>query len=98
MAGQPERLFSQSILISVVRCTLSYIVFPFILPVVGITSGVNSGVGFILSAIAIAANALSIRRFWLAGHKYKVPVSALNLAIIVLLVVLVVGDANSLTL
>lgn len=93
---QPERLFSQSILISAVRCILSYVVFPFVAPVVGIASGLGSTVGLIIGSIAIVSNLYSIRRFWRSDHKYKWPVSLLNAGIIVLLVILMVLDANNL--
>jgi len=93
---QPEKVFSQSILISGIRCVLTYVVFPFIFPVIGITSGIGSTIGLIVGTIAIIANVFSIRRFWKADHRYKVPVSILNVGIIVLLVVLVILDANDL--
>ena len=93
---QPEKLFSQSILISGIRCVLTYVIFPFVFPIVGIASGVGSTIGLIVGTIAIAANLFSIRRFWKADHKYKVPVSLLNVGIIVLLVILVILDAGDL--
>lgn len=93
---QPERVFSQSILISAVRCLLTYVLFPFVFPIIGITSGIGSGIGLVIGTIAIVANVFSIRRFHKADHKYKWPVSALNAGIIVLLVILVALDANSL--
>ena len=93
---QPEKVFSTSILISGIRCMLTYVVFPFIFPIVGITSGIGSTIGLIIGSIAIAANVFSIRRFWKADHKYKVPVSILNVGIIVLLLVLIVLDAQDL--
>lgn len=93
---QPERVFSQSILISGIRCLLTYVIFPFVFPIVGITSGIGSGIGLIVGTIAIVANLFSIRRFHRADHKYKWPVSALNAGIIVLLVILVILDANDL--
>jgi len=93
---QPERVFSQSIVISGIRCMLTYVIFPFVFPVVGITSGIGSSIGLIVGSIAIVANVFSIRRFWKADHKYKVPVSILNVGIIVLLAILIVLDVNSL--
>ncbi|MCH9803615.1 hypothetical protein K0U73_07450 [bacterium] len=95
-ADQPERLFSQSILISGIRCLLTYLLFPFIFPIIGVTSGIGSTIGLIVGTIAIVANVFSIRRFHRADHKYKWPVSALNAGVIVLLVVLIVLDANDL--
>ena len=93
---QPERVFSQSILISGIRCVLTYVIFPFVFPIVGITSGIGSTIGLLVGTIAIVANVFSIRRFHRADHKYKWPVSALNAGIIVLLVILVAFDANNL--
>lgn len=93
---QPEGAFSTSIMISAVRCTLTYVVFPFVAPIVGIASGIGSTIGLIVGIIAIVANVFSIRRFWRADHKYKWPVSALNAGIIVLLLVLLAFDANNL--
>lgn len=93
---QPERLFSQSILISGIRCLLTYLLFPFIFPIIGVTSGIGSSIGLVVGTIAIVANVFSIRRFHKADHKYKWPVSALNAGVIVLLVILIVLDANNL--
>ena len=93
---QPERVFSQSVLISGIRCTLTYVIFPFVAPIVGIASGIGSTVGLIVGTIAIVANVFSIRRFWRADHRWKWPVSVLNAGIIVLLVILMVIDANDL--
>ena len=86
----------QSILISGIRCLLTYLLFPFIFPIIGVTSGIGSTIGLIVGTIAIVANVFSIRRFHRADHKYKWPVSALNAGVIVLLVVLIVLDANDL--
>lgn len=83
-------------MISGVRCVLSYVVFPFVAPIVGIASGIGSTIGLIVGSIAIVANVFSIRRFWRADHKWKWPVSILNAGIIVLLVILLVIDVNDL--
>lgn len=89
-------MFSQSILISAIRCTLSYVVFPFIAPIVGIASGIGSGIGLIVGLIAIVSNVFSIRRFHRSDHKYKWPVSALNAGIIILLLILMFVDVSNL--
>ena len=95
-ADQPERLFSQSILISGIRCLLTYLLFPFIFPIIGVTSGIGSTIGLIVGTIAIVANVFSIRRFHRADHKWKWPMTAINVGIIVLLIVLVAIDFTSL--
>lgn len=90
--SEPERVFSGSIVISGVRCVLTYLVFPFVAPLVGLAPGIGAGFGLAIGLFAIAANALSIRRFWRADHRLKKPVTALHLAVIALLVFLAVRD------
>ena len=93
---QPERVFSQSVLISGIRCMLTYVVFPFVAPIVGIASGIGSGIGLVVGLVAIASNVWSIQRFHRADHRYKWPISALNVGIIVLLLILMVIDLRDL--
>lgn len=92
-----QRTFSVSILISAIRCTLTYLVFPLLAPLLGLASGVGPTVGLIIGLVAIGANALSIRRFWRANHRWRWHMTALNSAVIVLLTILVVIDLRDLT-
>jgi hypothetical protein len=90
------RVFSRSILISAIRCTLTYVVFPWILPLVGLAPGTGPWIGVIISPIAIGCNVASIRRFWAADHRWKWPITVLNTGVIVLLVILFVVDLGEL--
>ena len=91
-----NRAFSTSILISAVRCTLTYVVFPWMLPAIGIAGGVGPGVGLAIGIIAIGFNFASIRRFWVSDHHWKIPITVLNSCVIVMLSVLVVLDLQDL--
>ena len=93
---EANRVFSTSILVSAVRCLLAYIVFPWLLPALGLAGGVGPGIGLVVGVVAIAFNLLSIRRFWRADHRWKWPITALNSAVIVLLSVLLVMDLGDL--
>lgn len=93
---EATRAFSTSILVSAVRCTLAYIVFPWLLPALGAARGTGPGIGVVVGTVAIAFNLLSIRRFWRADHRWKWWITALNSAVIVLLSVLLVGDLAAL--
>jgi hypothetical protein len=79
-------------IISAVRCALTYVIFPFVAPTVGFSSGVGPWVGVPLSVIGIAANVLSISRFWKNNHRWKWQISTLNVGVIILLSVLLVND------
>ncbi len=87
-----ERRFSQSMAVSGTRCLLTYLVFPYLLPVLGLADSVGPSVGVVVGLVAIVFNGLSIRRFWRADHRLKWPVSTVNAAVIGLLCYLTVGD------
>jgi hypothetical protein len=91
-----QQVFSRSMLISATRCLLTYLVFPFLAPLIGWGADVGPAIGVLIGGVAIAANVFSIRRFWRSDHPWKIPVSALNVAIIGLLSVLIVIDLNEL--
>ena len=85
-----------SILISAVRCTLTYVILPFVAPLIGLAAGVGPAVGLPIALVALWANVASIRRHWHSGHRWKWPISLLNAGIIVLLIVLLVLDVGQL--
>lgn len=92
----PENLFSFTMMLSGARCVFSYIVFPWVLPAVGMASGVGNWLGVSISLVAISFNILSIRRFWGSNHRYRWLATSLNIGTIVLLATLMVVDASSL--
>lgn len=87
-----EGTFTASLLVSAVRCLLTYLILPFVGPAVGLAAGVGPWIGLPLSVVAIAANVMSIRRFWIADHRWRRPYTVVALGIIVLLAILAVGD------
>ncbi len=89
-------VFSQSVMISGIRCLLAYIVFPWVLPALGIAKGVGPWIGITVGVVAIGFNLASIRRFWAADHRWKWPITLINCSVIGLLVTLLVIDAGSL--
>jgi hypothetical protein len=93
---QAEKAFSKSVMVSAVRCLLTYIALPWLLPAIGVAKGWGPVLGLVVSPIAIVFNVLSIRRFHRSHHKYRWPITAVNVTIILLLLVLVVRDLSDL--
>jgi hypothetical protein len=89
------RAFSQSVVISGIRCMLAYVVFPWILPLLGVAKGVGPWIGIVVGVVAIGFNIASIRRFQMADHRWKWPITAINSSVIVLLLILLVEDVAS---
>jgi hypothetical protein len=94
--NEAARLFSLSIVISGTRCLLTYIVFPWVLPLLGIAGGVGPAVGVVVGVVAIFFNLLSIRRWRGSKSAARVPLMTLNSVVIVFLLVLVAIDVSHL--
>lgn len=88
--------FSASILVSTVRCLLTYIVLPVLGPVVGVSGAVGPVLGLAVGTISAAAVVVSMRRFWAADHRWRCGYTAVGGGILVLLAVQAVGDVSSL--
>ena len=84
--------FQKSMLISATRCTLTYVVFPFVLPAVSFAKGVGPILGIIIGVIAMVCDVFTIRRFFAVDHKWRWYFSAAALSVITLLTVLLVQD------
>ena len=84
-------MFEVSIWISATRCLLTYIILPFVFPIIGVSAN-DHAIGLPVSVIAVIADVASIRRFWRADHKYRWHYTALAGAIICAMLVLITGD------
>ncbi|HXV70281.1 MAG TPA: hypothetical protein VEB69_02670 [Acidimicrobiia bacterium] len=86
------RLFTMSMVISGIRCVLAYVILPFVTPFLGLAPGVGPVLGLVIGVVAIAANVFSLRRFWKANHRWRVPITFLHVGVIILLLVLIWFD------
>ncbi len=91
-----QKAFQTSIAISAVRCTLMYLVFPFVLPAIGLTQGWGPAIGVVIGVVAVVSMYYSMRRFWRAEHPKRWWYAALAGAVFVLLVVMAVRDISDL--
>ena len=82
-------------MVSATRCILTYIVLPFVAPVLGFAAGVGPIIGIPIGIVAIVCNVLTIRRFWAADHRWRWAYTALALTVISLLLVLMAKDLAS---
>jgi hypothetical protein len=96
-AAEARSAFQKSLFISTCRCTLMYIVFPFVLPAVGIARGVGPVIGVVIGMLAIVSITYSIRRFWRANHSKRWHYTIFGLTIIGFLVFLAFKDVASIT-
>ena len=84
--------FQKSMMISGLRCTLTYVIFPIVMPLIGIARGVDAVLGVVIGSFAIVCDVFTIRRFFAADHRYRWWFSGIALGIVGLLFVLLAED------
>ncbi|HEX3089973.1 MAG TPA: hypothetical protein VHQ23_15075 [Ilumatobacteraceae bacterium] len=89
---QAVRAFRKSMIISTIRCSLTYLVFPFVLPALGLVANTGVVIGIIIGVLAMTCDVFSIRRFFVADHKWRWQFSTVAFVVICMLAVLLTKD------
>jgi hypothetical protein len=95
-AADAQRAFQTSIAVAAVRCVLMYLVFPFVLPAIGVAKGVGPAIALVIYAVAVVCIFFSMRRFWRAEHPKRWWYGVLGGTVVVFLTVLAVEDVITL--
>ena len=90
--SETHRIFSASIFLSALRCLVSYIVLPVVLPFLGLARGVGPAIGIPIGVLALTFDYLGIRRFWLADHHRRWAFTALYAVVGGMVLALVIVD------
>jgi ABC-type iron transport system FetAB permease component len=91
-----ERAFTFAILLSALRCTVQYVVLPFVLPWIGVVAAVPAWVTLALSAVALASLIRSVRVLWRMRHAQRWSYLGLAFVVLAALVLFVFMDLRSL--
>jgi hypothetical protein len=91
-AAGARKAFQTSLIVATFRCLLMYVVFPFVLPAVGIAKGVGPVIGLVINIAAMVCIVMSMRRFFRADHPKRWWYFGLGGTVLVFLVVLAVQD------
>ena len=89
---QAHRLFSLSIALSASRCLLTYIILPVITPVIGPAAGYGPALGIPLAVVALIFDALAVRRFWIAEHRWRRAITGLYAIVMAMVIGLLIHD------
>jgi hypothetical protein len=90
--GSAQRLFSASILLSALRCLLSYVIFPVVLPAVGAATAVGPAIGIPVGVIALVFDVRGMRRFFVVEHRWRWWIALVYVAVMVLVISLIAID------
>lgn len=85
-------LFSSSMVLSGIRCLLSYIVFPVLAPWLGTVPLVGPIIGIPIGVVALVFDVRAIRRFFQADHRWRWLAAAVYFVVMLMVAYLLVRD------
>lgn len=91
-----ENKLKSSLIISGIRCIITYLLVPIVTPIVGFAGVLAAPLSIGLSVTAIVMSYDSLRRFFLADHRLRWRYAAFVAAVWILLAVGIVVDITSL--
>jgi hypothetical protein len=92
--NRTDRYTGGYLLIVCVRCTIQYILLPFVLPFFGLGGNVGTGISIVIDLLALGMILFNLRRLWNTSWRYRY--LALSVVMIALLAVFLYGDIRSL--
>lgn len=68
---EAHRGFRVSMVVSGVRCLITYLLVPILVPILGFAGVFAAPVGIVLCLVAGVNGVVSVRRFWIGDHRYR---------------------------
>lgn len=91
-----QRALNFALLVSALRCTVQYVVLPFVLPWIGVTAAIPAWVTLFLGAVALVFLARNLRALWRARHARRWSYLFLALVVAATLLLFIAVDARAL--
>jgi hypothetical protein len=85
-------IFSLSIVLSGLRCLVSYLLLPLIAPIFGAAAGAGPALGVPISVVALIFDVFGVRRFWIADHPRRWAMTAVYAAVMVMVTTFLIVD------
>lgn len=91
-----HRAIRLSLVISGVRCLATYLLIPFLVPLVSFLGDIAAPLGIALSLVAMVSGFYGVRRFWKSNHRGKWLYTVVMAFVFVILAAFLVSDINRL--
>jgi predicted permease len=92
--ARAHQSFRISVVVSAVRCIVTYVAVPVLLPVLSLSGSVAAPIGLALCAVAAVSGMISLRRFWRADHSHRWTYTAFITIVFAILTVATITELN----
>lgn len=89
-----HRAFRVSVVISALRCLITYVAIPVLVPILSLAGWVAAPVGIGLCGIAAVNGVISVRRFWRADHPHRWTYTIFIMVVFVILAISVTTELS----
>ncbi|MBL3682458.1 hypothetical protein D3229_08960 [Leucobacter aridicollis] len=87
-----HRNFRVALIISGVRCLITYLLIPILVPILGVAGVLAAPIGIALCVVAAVNGVVSVRRFWISDHRGKWMYTWFIVIVFVILTIAMVSD------
>lgn len=91
-AASAHRAFRWALVISGIRCLITYLAVPILIPVLALSGQIAGPISIALCLFAIVNGVISVRRFWTSHHSKRWMYTAFMGAVMVVLVLAIIID------
>ncbi len=91
-----HRAFRTSVVISGIRCLITYLVIPVVVPLLALGGWVAAPIGIALCIFAVVNGIVSLKRFWRSDHPKRWMYTMFMAVVFVILAVALVADFSRL--
>lgn len=91
-----HKAFRISVVISALRCVITYVAIPVLIPILSLVGWVAAPVGIALCVVAAINGVVSVRRFWRADHRHRWTYTAFIGVVFVILTVSTITELGRL--
>lgn len=95
-AGSAERAVRVSIVISAIRCLITYLAVPILIPITAVAGLVATPISIALCVFALVNGVIGVRRMWVAQHRYRWLYAGFMAVVFAVLIVALVLDVSRL--
>ena len=91
-----HRAFRTSVLVSAVRCIITYVVVPVVVPLLSLSGWVAAPIGIALCVYAVVNGIVSLKRFWRSDHAQRWVYTGFMAIVFIVLGIALVSDLSRL--
>lgn len=95
-SSEAHRAFRISVVVSAVRCIVTYVLVPVLVPLLSLSGWVAAPIGLALCAYAVVNGVVSLKRFWGTDHPKRWMYTAFMAVVFVVLGFALVADLTRL--